>query len=96
MLWSYAFGERFLITSFKEQVQDTLGKAEPWHSPQGYVWWRDNISHVFGVEGKMQNLAALTVLGGMLLSLLPEKNGFVRLCYSLGCCAKPAFCQKNM
>lgn len=82
MLWSHVYGEQVLVASFKEQEQGSLGSAEPWCSPWGYVWWREGISCVFGAEGKTQNLEALTVLDGVHLSLLPEKNGFVRVCYS--------------
>lgn len=100
MLWSYAYGEEVLVASFKEQVQGSLGNAEPWRSPWGnYVWWREGISHVFGAEGKPQNLAALAVLDRAHLSLLPEKNGFLRVwefVVAAGCCANPVFCQKNV
>lgn len=63
------------------------------------VTGREGVSHVFAAEVNMQNLAALTVLDKVYLSLLPEENGFVRvweLLIVVGCCENPGFCQKNM
>lgn len=60
---------------------------------------REGVSHVFAAEVNIQNLAALTVLDKVYLSLLPKKNGFMKvgeLVMVVGCCVNPVFCQKNM
>lgn len=54
---------------------------------------------VFAAEVNVQNLATLTVLDRVYLSLLPEKNGFMRvweLIIVVRCCVNPVFCQENM
>lgn len=60
---------------------------------------RDGVLHVFAAEVNKQNLAALTVLDKVYLSLLPEKNGSMKvweLVIAVGCCVNPVFCEKNV
>lgn len=76
-----------------------MGNAEPLACYLRLHLVREGVSHVFVAEVIVQNLAALTDLDKVYLSLLPEKNGFVRvweLVIIVGCCVNPVFCQKNV